>query len=105
MSMTLPTTWLERWKRKRPRIGAMPTKKGKITNLLRVPSPETDDRLVSLADWVEIKALLESDGNASQEDLARALQRAYSMDETEARTVAGDVFKELKDRESACVPL
>jgi hypothetical protein len=83
----------------------MPTKKGKITNLLRVPSPETDDRLVSLADWVEIKALLESDGNASQEDLARALQRAYSMDETEARTVAGDVFKELKDRESACVPL
>lgn len=79
--------------------------KGKITNLLKVPSPETDDRLVNLADWVEMKALLESDGNASQEDLARALQRAYSMDETEARTLAGDVFKELADRQSSCVPL
>jgi hypothetical protein len=83
----------------------MPGKKGKITNLLKVPSPETDDKLVNLADWVEIKALLESDGNASQEDLARALQRAYSMDETDARTLAGDVFKELKDRETSCVPL
>jgi hypothetical protein len=83
----------------------MPGKKGKITNLLKVPSPETDDRLVNLADWVEIKAVLESDGNASQEDLARALQRAYSMDETNARTLAGDVFKELKEREAACVPL
>jgi hypothetical protein len=83
----------------------MPAKKGKITNLLKVPSPETDDKLVNLADWVEIKALLESDGNASQEDLARALQRAYSMGETEARTLAGDVFRELKDREISCVPL
>lgn len=78
---------------------------GEITNLLKVPSPEADDRLVNLADWVEIKALLESDGNASQEDLARALQRAYSMDETAARTLAGDVFKELSDRTSSCVPL
>lgn len=83
----------------------MPAKKGRITNLLKVPSPETDDRLVNLADWVEIKALLESDGNASQEDLARALARAYSMDETDARTLAGDVFNELQDRQSACVPL
>ncbi len=53
----------------------MPGKKGKITNLLKVPSPGSDDKLVNLADWVEMKALLESDGNASQEDLARALQR------------------------------
>jgi hypothetical protein len=83
----------------------MPAKKDKITNLLKVPSPETDDRLVNLADWVEIRALLEADGNASQEDLARALQRTYSMADTEARTLAGDVFKELKDRESVCVPL
>jgi hypothetical protein len=79
--------------------------KGKITNLLQVPSPETDDRLVNLADWVEIKALLESDGNASQEDLARAVQRAYSVDETDARTLAGDVFKELADRQNACTPI
>jgi len=83
----------------------MPAKKGKITNLLKVPSPETDDKLVTLADWVEIKALLESDGSASQVDLARALQSAYSMDETDARTLAGDVFKELKDRETSCAPL
>ncbi len=83
----------------------MPAKKGKITNLLKVPSPETDDKLVTLADWVEVKALLESDGNASQEDLSRALQRAYSMGETGARTLSGDVFRELKDRERSCVPL
>jgi hypothetical protein len=83
----------------------MPAKKGKITNLLTVPSPETDDKLVNLADWVEIKALLEGDGNASQEDLARAIQRAYSIDESDARALAGDVFKELKDRESSCLPL
>lgn len=83
----------------------MPGKKGKITNLLAVPSPFSDDKLVNLADWVEMKALLESDGNASQEDLSRALQRAYSMSDTEARTLAGDAFKELRDRELSCVPL
>jgi len=83
----------------------MPGRKDKITNLLTVPSPASDDKLVNLADWVEMKALLESDGNASQEDLARALQRAYSMSDTEARTLAGDVFKELRDRELSCVPL
>jgi hypothetical protein len=83
----------------------MPAKKGKITNLLKVPSPETDDKLVNLADWVEIKALLESDSNASQEDLARALQQSYSVNSSDARTLAGDVFKELKDREAACIPL
>jgi hypothetical protein len=75
------------------------------TNLLKVPSPEADDRLVNLADWVETKALLDSDGNASQEDLARALERAYSVSDTPARTLAGDVFKELADRGSSCVPL
>jgi len=80
-------------------------RKGEITNLLKMPSPEADDRLVNLADWVEVRALLESDGNASQEDLARALQRDYSLDETAARTLAGDVFKELGDRQNHCVPL
>lgn len=76
-----------------------------VTNLLTVPSPEADDRLVNLADWVEIKALLDADGNASREDLARALMRAYSMDGTAAKTLAGDVFKELIDRQDSCVPL
>lgn len=83
----------------------MPGKKGKITNLLTVPSPGSDDNLVNLADWVEMKALLDADGNASQEDLARALQQAYSMTDTEARTIAGDAFKELRDRERSCVPM
>ena len=78
----------------------MPGTKVKVTNLLKVPSPEADDKLVNLADWVEMKALLDSDGNASLEDLARALQRAYSLSEAESRIIAGDVFKELKDREA-----
>ena len=84
----------------------MPGKKVKAaTNLLKVPSPEADDKLVNLADWVEMKALLESDGNASLEDLARVLQRGYSIKEAESRILAGDVFKELKDRETHCAPL
>src|SRR5258708_2507673 len=87
----------------RKRIAGMPGK-SEVTNLLKVPSPEADDKLVNLADWVEIKALLESDGNASQEDLARALQRGYSTSETAARTLAGDVFKELADRQRSSMP-
>ena len=84
----------------------MPGKKAKAaTNLLKVPSPEADDKLVNLADWVEMKALLESDGNASLEDLKRVLQRGYSIREAESRILAGDVFKELKDRETHCAPL
>ena len=80
-------------------------KQSKPTNLLKVPSPEADDKLVSLADWVEMKALLEPDGNASQEDLSRALQRAHSMEDTAARTLSGDVFKELADRQISCTSL
>jgi hypothetical protein len=76
-----------------------------LTNLLTVPSPETDDRLVNLADWVEMKALLDNDGNASQEDLARSLQRAYSISDMNARALASDVFKELADRYNSCIPL
>jgi hypothetical protein len=76
-----------------------------MTNLLKVPSPEADDRLVNLADWVEMKAVLEADGNASQEDLARAISRAYSMNETNAKGLAADVFKELADRYTACAPI
>ena len=83
----------------------MKRKRPSVTNLLNVPSPEADDRLVNLADWVEVKALLDADGNASQEDLARALARAYSMDGTAAKTLAGDVFKELLDRHDSCIPL
>lgn len=83
----------------------MNRKRPSVTNLLNVPSPDADDGLVNLADWVEVKALLEADGNASQEDLARALTRAYSIDGTAAKTLASDVFKELLDRQDSCVPL
>ena len=83
----------------------MKRKKPSATNLLNVPSPDADDRLVNLADWVEMKALLDADGNASQEDLTRALERAYSMDDASAKALAGDVFKELLDRQDSCVPL
>ena len=84
----------------------MPGKqKGKLSNLLTVPSPEADDKLVNLADWVEVRSLLESDGHASQEDLVRALLRDYSMVESTARSLAGDVFKELADRRRSCIPM
>ena len=76
-----------------------------MTNLLKVPSPEADDKLVSLADWVEMLALLESDGNASQEDLARVLERGYSMNHVAAKGLAADVYRELADRETSCIPL
>lgn len=79
--------------------------KQNVTNLLKVPSPQADDGLVNLADWVEVKALLDADGNASQEDLARALASAYSVSATRAQTLASDVFKELLDRQDSCVPL
>jgi len=80
-------------------------KKPPVTNLLAVPSPDAEDGLVNLADWVEVKALLAEDGNASQEDLTRALEQAHSLDQEEAKALAGDVFKELLDRQDACIPL
>lgn len=83
----------------------MTVKKPSVTNLLTVPSPEADDKLVNLADWVEVKALLATDGNASLGDLTRALEQAHSMDEAAAKVLAGDVFKELIDRHNSCIPL
>ena len=83
----------------------MPKAKLPVTNLLAVPSPKEDDAIVNLADWVEVKALLQEDGNASQVDLSRALEQAHAMDEEDAMALAGDVFKELLDRQDACVPL
>lgn len=79
--------------------------KTEATNLLKVPSPDTDDRLVTLADWVEVKALLDSDGNASLGDLAVAVKHAYSTDDALAKSLAADVFRELADRHSCCAPL
>ena len=77
--------------------------KAKLPSLICSASlPEGRRPWSNLADWVEVKALLESDGNASQEDLARALEQAHAMDEDRRdRALAGDVFKELVDRQDA----
>jgi hypothetical protein len=91
--------------RRKRRKAKAKSRKPAATNLLDVPSPDSNDRLVHLADWVEVKALLESDGNASQVDLARALERAYTMNEGAARILAADVFKELADRHQSCTPI
>jgi hypothetical protein len=91
-------------RRTRRKIKRKP-RKPPATNLLDVPSPETYDKLANLADWVEVKALLESDGNASQLDLARALGRAYPVSEETAKILAADVFKELVDRHQNCNPI
>ena len=73
-----------------------------VTNLLAVPSPYEEDAIVNLADWVEVKALLDEDGNASQVDVLRALEQAYAMEKENALALAGDVFKELLDRQDSC---
>ena len=80
-----------------------------MNRLLTVPSPHEDAWVVNLADWVELKAWFSDDGNASREDLRRALNRDgglsdghgtgadFRMDEK-----LNHVFKELKDRQLAC---
>lgn len=73
-----------------------------MRDLTAVPSPAADDARVNLADWVEIKALLSADRNVSREDLVRTLIRAHSLSEENARSTAGDVFRELADRSVSC---
>jgi hypothetical protein len=63
-----------------------------MRDLLAVPSPDTDDAIVNIADWAELSALLGATRAASREDIARALYRTYSLSEAAARTRAGDVF-------------
>lgn len=73
-----------------------------MRDLLRVPSPETDDATVDIADWAELSAFLGSVRAVSREDIVRALCRANSLKEAAARTKAGDVFNELADRVNCC---
>jgi hypothetical protein len=61
-----------------------------------------DDEIVEHADWVEATTLYRDDGNASQEDLARAINVARGVDQEEARELAQDAFDELADRHYAC---
>ena len=73
-----------------------------MRDLLAVPSPETDDAVVEIADWAELCAFLGTVHAVSREDIVRALYRSYSLPEAAARTKAGDVFNELADRVNCC---
>jgi len=73
-----------------------------MRDLTVVPSPATDDAVVNLADWAEICALHAEDSNISREDVMRVLRRSYSTPEMTARSLVGDVFKELEDRVVSC---
>lgn len=73
-----------------------------MRDLLTVPSPETDDAIVNIADWAELSAFLGAVCAVSREDIVRALYRTYSMPEGAARTKSGDVFNELADRVNCC---
>jgi hypothetical protein len=73
-----------------------------MRDLLTVPSPETDDAIVNIADWAELSAFLGAVRAVSREDIVRALYRTYSLPEAAGRTKAGDVFNELADRVNCC---
>jgi hypothetical protein len=79
-----------------------------MPDLLAVPSPNASDRVVDLADWVEISTFFKSDHSVSKEDLAIALERAHGMNRSkgkgrqDALDLAGDVFNELEDRIETC---
>jgi hypothetical protein len=79
-----------------------------MPDLLAVPSPNTSDRVVDLADWVEINTFFKSDRSISREDLATAVERAYGTGRSkgngrqQALDLAGDVFNELEDRIETC---
>lgn len=67
--------------------------------MLRVPT-RTADRL-AWADWLEIKALTDQDGNASRGDLAKALQTLEYGDDERCERMILNVFDELAAREKA----
>jgi hypothetical protein len=75
--------------------------------MLSIPAPATDPLV--LADWLEVRALLADDQNASFSDLRRELARmGISEDEEEIdeaiaeERFAEDAFSELEDRMMAC---
>jgi hypothetical protein len=70
-----------------------------MNSLLEVSS--ADDPITEHADWLELSAMIEADGNVAAENLARALVRSGSG-EDRARSVARDAFVELRDRAESC---
>src|ERR1700736_3265673 len=97
--------WFKKGRRKNECLGrrfaAMP-------DLLAVPSPHTDDRIVDLADWVEISTFFRNDRSVSREDLATSMVRAHGGSRSHGVNrqffldLAGDVFNELADRIQTC---
>ena len=71
-----------------------------MKSLLEVTSG--DDAITEHADWLELRALFEKDGNVAQEDLVRAIVQAGWATEDRARQTAQDVFVEIEDRIVAC---
>jgi hypothetical protein len=71
-----------------------------MKSLLEVSS--ADDPITEHADWLELSAMVEADGNVSPETLARALIRGGNVTEDRARSVARDAFVELGDRAKSC---
>lgn len=60
------------------------------------------DKIVDLADWIEISTFLRADKSVSKEDLVRSLVReGGNRFEQEARNKATEAFDELASRESA----
>lgn len=71
-----------------------------MKSLLEVTSG--DDAITEHADWLELRALFEKDGNVAQEDLVRAIVQRGGATEDRARQMAQDVFVEIEDRVVAC---
>ncbi len=64
--------------------------------------PPTPTSVLALADWLELLALSEADGNASRGDLEEALNAAAILDDDDMEEKLLAVFSELERRESDC---
>lgn len=70
-----------------------------MKSLLEVSS--ADDPITLHADWLELSAVLEADGNIAPENLVRALVKAGASEER-ARSIGQDAFTEVTDRSRSC---
>jgi hypothetical protein len=71
-----------------------------MKSLLEISS--AGDSITDHADWLELTAVIEADGNAAPEDLARAIIQAGNISEDRARSFAQDALLELQDRIASC---
>jgi len=75
--------------------------------MLPISTPATD--VLNMADWLEMRALLAADRNASRSDLRRALVQTGVLGDTsdasselDDEVLAADAFAELRDRAASC---